>query len=735
MFNLSKHAQSGVGELDGAVRGLGSGIDEATELVHPNESSELNIEDVTQGLPEDAEATVRDSAQAKSWDRVMFEIGQMPPEVKSALQRTPDFQQWQDKIKTVSPSLGPKMDQLKLEGADLPLIGTQDIETLETSVLSRARALAKAIDRQKNMQILQKQPPIAFNLNKYKIAQSLPTDSPINPQSQLEPASNNFPVVNQGDFISKFLQPLLMFNNQPGTQEYETARQAESELMNAVSPGMEQEADSVIKTIMESDPNTQQQDAQNSLLRFYDVLLAPAFKADQQNSEAIMSQSNNQIPGIISYSLTDSILSNKTNSSGIVKTAADQFGQQYLLYGPTEKRICPKLRGKNLSVGDVVSEYTCRHHCLDGIVIDDNKTICGEALWRANSMDKFSREYVDEDGNTVGGYLNKRFEINRNVPEENKMRLKPGETRKPRPAAWGNMESRLQDMRAKEGQKRDYRPETNTGDAFEWCHDVDQNNVETSQLERNRRENSSGHQLVQYTKQEQSENKPKLSFNFKTHKTAQQIAKPIPRDQHQTAVNPTVVDIVPPETKNPRIDPAKPMSQSDFETEKYDFANGIAKAKSMSTEELMHAIRDLTQVINIQEKSSREGHSTPKLGYYHDERSTYSDELHKRRQGKSQTPTPSVHQRADEGAADQNSWQSMQEGRTDDDINRRLSGKFNLKNFKTAKTCWEGDCWDVNPWAVCNKSTGGKNEAGKDKFERCVQKVKSKGTEESKKKR
>jgi hypothetical protein len=32
----------------------------------------------------------------------------------------------------------------------------------------------------------------------------------------------------------------------------------------------------------------------------------------------------------------------------------------------------------------------------------------------------------------------------------------------------------------------------------------------------------------------------------------------------------------------------------------------------------------------------------------------------------------------------------------------------------------------VNPWAVCNASTGGKKKAGKEKFERCVQDVKSK---------
>jgi len=349
---------------------------------------------------------------------------------------------------------------------------------------------------------------------------AMPMEQPMEqPAEQIEGQSSRFPVQNEGDFISKFAEDLLAYNNQPGTQEYERARIAAEEIRDTVSPGFEEEANSILESVMQLD-DIQRDQASNYLIKLYEVLIPPAFKSDQNGSqmEPVMSDNNQDaVEGIVRFSLTDSVLNNKS----MTKTAADQFGQQYLLYGPTEKRICPKLRSKNLSVGDVVSEYTCRHHCLDGIVIDDNKTICGEALWRANAMDKYSREYVDADGNIEGGYLNKRFEINRNVPEENKMRLKPGETRKPRPAEWGNTESRLQAMRAKEGQNRDYRPTTNTGDPFEWCHDSDQNNVEVSQTERNRREEASGNQLVQYTNRDQGENNPKKAFNLKHHKTAQ----------------------------------------------------------------------------------------------------------------------------------------------------------------------------------------------------------------------
>ncbi len=458
----------------------------------------------------------------------------------------------------------------------------------------------------------------SFNLKHHKkhsqvMPQPMPMPQPMEQQQQIEGQSDRFPVENVGDFIAKFAEDLLIFNNEPGTPEYERARIAAEEIRAAVSPGFEEEANSVLESIMQLDI-TQRNTASDYLIKLYEVMIPPALTGDQAGSqmEPVMGEKNKDaIKGIVRYSLTESVLNN--NNDAMMKTAADQFGQQYLLYGPTEKRICPKLRGKNLSVGDVVSEYTCRMHCIDGIAIDDNKTICGEALWRANAMDKYSTEYVDENGKIIGGYINKRFEVNRNVPEENQQRLKPGETRKPKPAAWGSTESRLQDMRSKEGQARDYRPETNTGDPFDWCHDSDQNNVGVSQAERDRREEAMGNKLVQYTNRDQGENNPQKAFNMKQFKTAQYAgcscgkeecskckgdpagSKPCncgseecpkcrgegsyypktsqrtaqtpvaysPRDTHQTAVNPAAAGMTPPSDiqsiKGQGVDSGKPM--------------------------------------------------------------------------------------------------------------------------------------------------------------------------------
>ncbi len=347
-------------------------------------------------------------------------------------------------------------------------------------------------------------------------------------------------IADKGVFVSKYIDELLAYEGDKGEGDTRSEL-AKNDIMMMVSPAAIEEANSPLEAIQGLSPQIDRDKAEQYLAYIFDNWIAPAAVGTEevvempaaqpteqpmqpmQPMQPVMSQKNPK--GIIKYNLA--VLN---NSHTIVKTAADQFGQQYLLYGPTEKRICPKLRGKGggqHGSGDVVSEYVCRHHCLEGIVIDDNKTICGEALWRSHAMDKFSREYVDAQGDLVGGYLNRRFEINRNVPEENKMRLQPGEPRKPRPPEWGSTESRMQAMRKAEGKKRDYRPDVNTGDPFQWGAggDDDQNNVEQSQSTRDSREEASGHQTVQYTDKAKQESKPKLAKKAERDQLAVEIQK------------------------------------------------------------------------------------------------------------------------------------------------------------------------------------------------------------------
>jgi hypothetical protein len=118
----------------------------------------------------------------------------------------------------------------------------------------------------------------------------------------------------------------------------------------------------------------------------------------------------------------------------------------YVMEGTS--RMCPKIR-------NVVNTFICRYHCLDGLVIDDAQVLCGEALWRQAVMDKYSREYRDADGNWVGGYINKRFEVHHDTGGH-PYQLKPGQRHAPiHEDAW-NTEKRLQEMRRAESKDRGY---------------------------------------------------------------------------------------------------------------------------------------------------------------------------------------------------------------------------------------------------------------------------------------
>ncbi len=642
MFNLSKHSQSTAPALEDVHQTGELGNIEQKLLNESNEA--LNIYKGQGNAEEFDSKKIQDKGVADAGEQLYdFRTLQMAHDYLKD-QGAEGKVVWQQLVQNIaaydvanSSTYFRVADEIEMI-PELTAVDVQVRRDVATNVLNGP--LGTEINR---LLVMNRQEPtptesLAFNLKRHKTAQW-----PV-------PQQNTFPVKDAGDLAAKFMDRLV-------TNNPETYAEAVREILEQVQGDIqEEEINSMLQKMWDLDYERDQAQAAAIFGQMFDMLPAHLkMQNETQNSEtAVMSKTNPK--GIIKFDLPDHVLDNKESSTeGMIKTAADQFGQQYMLYGPTEKRVCPKLRGKGggpPGSGDVVSEYICRHHCLDGLVIDDNKTICGEAVWRADVMDKYSREYVDADGNIVGGYLNKRFEINRNVPEENKMRLKPGETRKPRPAEiYGNMEARMQAMREKEGEKRGYRPKTDTSAPFNWTRDVDQNNVEASQAERDRREESAGHQTVEYSEKPPTENKPKVAsqqkiaikvekFNLRQHKTAQggSIA-PVVEDGK--AIEPVEVE----------------------EGEK-------RKDEHPSRKEMKSSAVENDDIKKVEVKEF------PKEG-------------------------------------------------------------FNLKQHKMPKEAKK----KYNPWAVCNKSTGGKNEAGKEKFERCVQHVKdqSRGKEmecpdESKKK-
>ena len=125
-----------------------------------------------------------------------------------------------------------------------------------------------------------------------------------------------------------------------------------------------------------------------------------------------------------------------------LKTAQHKTVEQVILHGPGQKRFDPFLR-------QPVSDWSILERNKGfGLTFDDVWDIDYEAIWRGTVMDKYSRPYRDKDGNWVGGYINKRFEVDHNIPETNNYQLKPGEIRRATPPEYGSTESRLQAARA-----------------------------------------------------------------------------------------------------------------------------------------------------------------------------------------------------------------------------------------------------------------------------------------------
>jgi hypothetical protein len=139
--------------------------------------------------------------------------------------------------------------------------------------------------------------------------------------------------------------------------------------------------------------------------------------------------------------LAESSIKPKTKSYNLRKTAQEKSMENVLLWGPDEKRIDPFLQ-------QPISDWSIVERNKGfGLTVDDVWNIDWEAIWRGAIMDKYSRPYRDMNGNWVGGYIQKRFEVDKWRPESTNMQLKPGQKRKPRPAEMGVLEARMEAAR------------------------------------------------------------------------------------------------------------------------------------------------------------------------------------------------------------------------------------------------------------------------------------------------
>lgn len=190
-------------------------------------------------------------------------------------------------------------------------------------------------------------------------------------------------------------------------------------------------ADEAATRIMEITGNEDQQD----IVETCEKIFGSEEDTGQQAAETLFSV-------LAKYNLT----SLTKESSGINRlTKEAQIMRQPGEYN-MPLRVCPKLP---YSVGKrLISTYNCRHYCLDSLVLDDtpDKVYCMETLWRRHMMDKFAREFKNDEGKWVGGYINERFQVFHN-DGGNQMELPNGErTRKPRPHQYST-ERRLEEGR------------------------------------------------------------------------------------------------------------------------------------------------------------------------------------------------------------------------------------------------------------------------------------------------
>jgi hypothetical protein len=156
------------------------------------------------------------------------------------------------------------------------------------------------------------------------------------------------------------------------------------------------------------------------------------------------------------------------------KYAQAKTESNIITFGPNQVRVDPfsRMPASEWSIVERNKGF--------GLVVDDVWNIDWESVWRGNIMDKYMRPYRDKEGNWVGGYLNKRFEIDRWQPEANRYQLKPGAKRRPYIAESRLIETRLVDQRNKEAEEKGWGPEPEKDKPYNW-HKVETNKIKLAQ--------------------------------------------------------------------------------------------------------------------------------------------------------------------------------------------------------------------------------------------------------------
>lgn len=227
-----------------------------------------------------------------------------------------------------------------------------------------------------------------------------------------------------------------------------------------------------INAFFSTDDEQQKLEAASKL---FDIILPEDAKTQDSGQNAIPAQMETGVQPHVAKlveetnnaikKLAEEIAKKKTAGAKTVfnlkKVAQHQTLQNVITFGPGQTKV-------DAFTGQQISNW----HLIErnkgfGLKIDDVLDIDFEAIWRGNIMDKYYSPYRDKEGNWVGGYIENRFEVDKNIPPLNNYQLKPGEKRKPYVPEYSLTEARLESSRDKMNTERGYEP-SESGKVFNW---------------------------------------------------------------------------------------------------------------------------------------------------------------------------------------------------------------------------------------------------------------------------
>jgi hypothetical protein len=265
--------------------------------------------------------------------------------------------------------------------------------------------------------------------------------------NMLESSDSNYENLNFNNHLEfyNFLKNIYEKNNKDSASAFDEAWNLILAPFLGDSSGASQVEDGLKRFFSSDLENEDAADLVNDIFSIYSSSIGPEIEpimTQKQSNEIIndmIKRSRESLSVISDYICNNLVDSVENNSNFSMKKEAQHKGMENIYYfGPDSVSVSP-------FTNDIQSGlHRVEQNKGFGLVLDDIKDLDYEAIWRQNIMDKYTQPYRDENGNYVGGYLNKRFEINRNIDPINNMQLPPGVRNRPYVPELGSTEARME---------------------------------------------------------------------------------------------------------------------------------------------------------------------------------------------------------------------------------------------------------------------------------------------------